>query len=170
VNALPQPELPPAVSAYTGLPDDPVGPPGAVPPADLIICESAYGGRTHEPAERRAERMAEVVRRTEARGGKGRVIVEDTGPGIPKEHHARLFDVRRHRRGTRACAFPTDIDDVRTSCRECQAGIDRSRHVHAAYVVTEAVRGDVEDSYDARTIQAESSPLRRFAWRRHQGA
>ncbi len=29
------PELPPAVSAYTGLPDDPVGPPGAVPPARI---------------------------------------------------------------------------------------------------------------------------------------
>jgi phospholipid/cholesterol/gamma-HCH transport system substrate-binding protein len=29
------PELPPAVSAYTGLPGDPVGPPGAVPPARI---------------------------------------------------------------------------------------------------------------------------------------
>ncbi len=29
------PDLPPAVSAYTGLPGDPVGPPGAVPPARI---------------------------------------------------------------------------------------------------------------------------------------
>jgi virulence factor Mce-like protein len=29
------PEMPPAVSAYTGLPGDPVGPPGAVPPARI---------------------------------------------------------------------------------------------------------------------------------------
>jgi phospholipid/cholesterol/gamma-HCH transport system substrate-binding protein len=29
------PEIPPAVSAYTGLPGDPVGPPGAVPPAPI---------------------------------------------------------------------------------------------------------------------------------------
>ncbi|OBG27360.1 MCE family protein [Mycobacterium sp. 852002-51057_SCH5723018] len=29
------PEIPPAVSAYTGLPGDPVGPPGAVPPARI---------------------------------------------------------------------------------------------------------------------------------------
>ncbi|TVS83812.1 MCE family protein [Mycobacterium helveticum] len=29
------PELPPAVSAYTGLPGDPVGPPGSVPPARI---------------------------------------------------------------------------------------------------------------------------------------
>jgi two-component system phosphate regulon sensor histidine kinase PhoR len=30
--------------------------------------------------------------RAESRGGRVRVIVEDTGPGIPKEHHARLFE------------------------------------------------------------------------------
>ncbi len=30
--------------------------------------------------------------RAETRGGRVRVIVEDTGPGIPKEHHARLFE------------------------------------------------------------------------------
>ena len=30
--------------------------------------------------------------RAEARGGKVRVFVEDSGPGIPKEHHARLFE------------------------------------------------------------------------------
>jgi two-component system phosphate regulon sensor histidine kinase PhoR len=28
----------------------------------------------------------------EARGGRVRITVEDTGPGIPKEHHARLFE------------------------------------------------------------------------------
>jgi two-component system, OmpR family, phosphate regulon sensor histidine kinase PhoR len=28
----------------------------------------------------------------EARGGKVRLVVEDTGPGIPREHHARLFE------------------------------------------------------------------------------
>ncbi|MGZ3430122.1 MAG: sensor histidine kinase, partial [Polyangia bacterium] len=30
--------------------------------------------------------------RAEARGGKVRIFVEDTGPGIPKEHHQRLFE------------------------------------------------------------------------------
>ncbi|HEX9103735.1 MAG TPA: ATP-binding protein, partial [Polyangia bacterium] len=33
-----------------------------------------------------------VTVRGEARGGKVRIFVEDTGPGIPKEHHARLFE------------------------------------------------------------------------------
>ena len=33
-----------------------------------------------------------VAVRAEARGGRVRLVVEDTGPGIPKEHHARLFE------------------------------------------------------------------------------
>ncbi len=41
-----------------------------VPAGDLIICESTYGGKVHEPLERMAERMSDVVRRTVARGGK----------------------------------------------------------------------------------------------------
>jgi metallo-beta-lactamase family protein len=41
-----------------------------VPAADLIICESTYGGKLHDPVERIAARMSDVVRRTVARGGK----------------------------------------------------------------------------------------------------
>ncbi len=44
--------------------------PGPVPPADLLISESTYGGHTHESVEETAERLGEVVRRTAARGGK----------------------------------------------------------------------------------------------------
>ncbi len=44
--------------------------PSAVPPGDLLISESTYGGHTHEPVEETAERLGEVVRRTVARGGK----------------------------------------------------------------------------------------------------
>jgi metallo-beta-lactamase family protein len=45
-------------------------PPSSVPPADLIISESTYGGRLHEPIEVMAARMSEVVQRTVHRGGK----------------------------------------------------------------------------------------------------
>jgi metallo-beta-lactamase family protein len=45
-------------------------PPGPVPAADLIICESTYGGRIHEAYERTIERLDEVMRRTLERGGK----------------------------------------------------------------------------------------------------
>lgn len=44
--------------------------PAPVPPADLLICESTYGGHTHETVEETAERLGEVVRHTAARGGK----------------------------------------------------------------------------------------------------
>jgi metallo-beta-lactamase family protein len=44
--------------------------PSPVPPGDLLISESTYGGHTHEPVEETAERLGEVVRRTAARGGK----------------------------------------------------------------------------------------------------
>jgi two-component system, OmpR family, phosphate regulon sensor histidine kinase PhoR len=33
-----------------------------------------------------------VTVRAEARGGRVRILVEDSGPGIPPEHHARLFE------------------------------------------------------------------------------
>jgi metallo-beta-lactamase family protein len=44
--------------------------PAAVPPGDLLISESTYGGHTHEPVDETAERLGEVVRRTAERGGK----------------------------------------------------------------------------------------------------
>ncbi len=44
--------------------------PEAIPPADLILCESTYGGRTHEAVEEAVERLGEVVQRTFQRGGK----------------------------------------------------------------------------------------------------
>jgi metallo-beta-lactamase family protein len=44
--------------------------PEPIPPCDLLISESTYGGHTHEPVEETAERLGEVVRRTVDRGGK----------------------------------------------------------------------------------------------------
>jgi metallo-beta-lactamase family protein len=44
--------------------------PAPVPPGDLLISESTYGGHTHEPVAETAEMLGEVVRRTAARGGK----------------------------------------------------------------------------------------------------
>jgi metallo-beta-lactamase family protein len=44
--------------------------PAPVPPADLVLSESTYGGHTHEPVEETAERLGEVVRQTAGRGGK----------------------------------------------------------------------------------------------------
>ncbi|MBX9628122.1 MAG: MBL fold metallo-hydrolase [Gemmataceae bacterium] len=44
--------------------------PEPLPPADLVIAESTYGGHTHEPVDETAARLGEVVRRVAARGGK----------------------------------------------------------------------------------------------------
>lgn len=45
-------------------------PPSPVPAADLIICESTYGGRRHDTLDAMAVKMSKVVRAVLARGGK----------------------------------------------------------------------------------------------------
>lgn len=44
--------------------------PSPIPPGDLIISESTYGGHTHEPVDETPERLGDIVRRTAERGGK----------------------------------------------------------------------------------------------------
>jgi metallo-beta-lactamase family protein len=44
--------------------------PKPVPAGDLVICESTYGGRTHDTLAGMAAKMSDVVRRTVERGGK----------------------------------------------------------------------------------------------------
>lgn len=41
-----------------------------LPPADMLVCESTYGGETHDTAEVMAENMAKAIRRSAAEGGK----------------------------------------------------------------------------------------------------
>jgi len=50
---------------------------------DYLITESTYGGKTHEPASRTKERLAEVIGRTSARGGK--VIIPAFAVGRTQE-------------------------------------------------------------------------------------
>ncbi|MBL8797160.1 MAG: MBL fold metallo-hydrolase [Planctomycetia bacterium] len=44
--------------------------PAPVPPGELLICESTYGGRTHPPVDELTDELAELVARTHQRGGK----------------------------------------------------------------------------------------------------
>lgn len=44
--------------------------PVAIPPADVIICESTYGGRIHESVADARDRLRDAVKKTWARGGK----------------------------------------------------------------------------------------------------
>lgn len=50
---------------------------------DVLITESTYGGRTHEPPDRSKDRLAEVVTRTAERGGK--VIIPAFSVGRTQE-------------------------------------------------------------------------------------
>jgi metallo-beta-lactamase family protein len=45
-------------------------PPAPLPTADLLVCESTYGGRFHQSLEKLAETLANTVTRTLNRGGK----------------------------------------------------------------------------------------------------
>jgi metallo-beta-lactamase family protein len=44
--------------------------PAPLPAADLVVCESTYGGRKHQPLQQLADALASVVIRTLQRGGK----------------------------------------------------------------------------------------------------
>jgi len=50
---------------------------------DYLICESTYGGETHDPPDRAKEQLAEIVRRTSGRGGK--VIIPAFAVGRTQE-------------------------------------------------------------------------------------
>jgi metallo-beta-lactamase family protein len=41
-----------------------------IPPAEVLVCESTYGNRTHEPIEQTAVKLYDAINRTIARGGK----------------------------------------------------------------------------------------------------
>jgi len=57
--------------------------PAPMPDVDWLICESTYGGVTHGPAGRAKDRLAEVIGRTAARGGK--VVVPAFAVGRTQE-------------------------------------------------------------------------------------
>jgi len=65
--------------------------PSPLPPADLIICESTYGGKTHETLEAMAEKMAHLVTKTIARGGKVLIPAFSLGRTQLVIHYLRVW-------------------------------------------------------------------------------
>jgi metallo-beta-lactamase family protein len=65
--------------------------PAPVPPADLLLCESTYGGRTHQTLEDLAEAFRKVARETHARGGKVLVPAFSLGRTQVVVHYIRLW-------------------------------------------------------------------------------
>jgi len=62
--------------------------PQDMPDCDVLICESTYGGRVHEPPDQATQRLADAVGRTAARGGK--VIIPAFAVGRTQEIVHRL--------------------------------------------------------------------------------
>jgi metallo-beta-lactamase family protein len=87
----------------TGLPiiNDPEPP----PPMDYLIMESTYGDRLHKPIEAVADKLAAIVRRTYARGG--RIIVPAFAVGRTQQLVLMLHELIN---AGRIPAFPIFVD------------------------------------------------------------
>ena len=68
--------------------------PAPLPPADLIICESTYGGRSHQPLEALADRLQQVVQTTIDRGGKILIPAFSLGRAQIVVHYIRQWMAR----------------------------------------------------------------------------
>jgi metallo-beta-lactamase family protein len=79
--------------------------PQTMPDCDVLICESTYGGEVHDPPERAKERLAEIVGRTAARGGK--VIIPAFAVGRTQEIVYRLDELSNE---GRLPAIPVFVD------------------------------------------------------------
>ena len=67
-----------------GNPDRPIlRDPQAMRDFDYLICESTYGGKTHEPAQKAKDELAEIITRTHKRGG--RVVIPAFSVGRTQE-------------------------------------------------------------------------------------
>jgi metallo-beta-lactamase family protein len=73
--------------------------------ADVILCESTYGNRDHEPVEGAREQLATVVRDTAARGG--RIIIPSFAVGRTQE---LLYDLHALHHAGKIPAIPIFID------------------------------------------------------------
>ncbi len=57
--------------------------PAPLPPVDWLICESTYGGKTHEPVDHAKARLAEIITETARLGG--RVVIPAFAVGRTQE-------------------------------------------------------------------------------------
>ncbi|MFO0969433.1 MAG: MBL fold metallo-hydrolase [Gemmataceae bacterium] len=65
--------------------------PEALPAADMVVCESTYGGRRHPPVEKLRETLRKVVRRTIDREGKVLVPAFSLGRAQIVVHYLRQW-------------------------------------------------------------------------------
>jgi metallo-beta-lactamase family protein len=110
--------------------------PAPVPEADLLICESTYGGRTHKPLDELADNFANIVVRTIERGGKVLIPAFNLGRAQVVVHYlAKWMD-----EGRLPCV-PLYVDSP------LAADIAAIHHQHAA-VLADGLRGGPEPAAD----------------------
>lgn len=73
--------------------------------ADVIICESTYGNRDHEPVTNAREQLGQVIRDTAKRGG--RVLIPSFAVGRTQE---LVYDLHELRREGKIPSIPVYID------------------------------------------------------------
>ena len=136
--------------------------PSAVPSADLLICESTYGGRVHEAWTSMAAQMGEVVRRTLARGGKVLVPAFSLGRTQIVVHYLAALDARWPAAAAAALrgqsAGRRHRGGVRSLCRLHSSGADDAGLPPVTYVRT------AEESKD---LSRKSGAVHRGRLRRH---
>ena len=79
--------------------------PSPIPSADLLICESTYGGKTHQPMDQLRTTLADLVQRTSERGG--RVLIPAFSLG---RTHAVVDTLREEINSGRAPRVPIFVD------------------------------------------------------------
>jgi len=79
--------------------------PDSVPAADLLVCESTYGGKIHQPMAMLRGALADVTRRTAERGGK--VLIPAFSLGRTQ---AVVHTLRAEMRNGRAPTVPIFVD------------------------------------------------------------
>jgi metallo-beta-lactamase family protein len=79
--------------------------PNPVPAADLLVCESTYGGKAHQPMAELRAALADVTRRTAERGGK--VLIPAFSLGRTQ---AVVHTLRAEMKSGRAPTVPIFVD------------------------------------------------------------
>ena len=99
-------------------------PPAPMPAADLIICESTYGGRTHQRVEELADKLQNVVTATMARGGKVLIPAFSLGRAQLVIHYLRQWMAQGKLPSVPIymdSALAADIAEVHERYPECMA-------------------------------------------------
>jgi metallo-beta-lactamase family protein len=126
--------------------------PSPIPPADLLICESTYGGKTHQPMDQLRATLADIVQRTTERGG--RVLIPAFSLG---RTHAVVDTLRKEMNSGRAPRVPIFVDSPLAA-----AVADVFCHYSNGDGAVEALESEtvrfIYESHESHDLQRRSEP------------